>query len=157
MKKNHVARIQAIALILLCSISGLGYSASLSQQGRDFLKDNATREEVQVTESGLQYIIQNPGNELRATKRHKVLAHYQGKHINGEVFDSTYGGDPIEFRLSQVIKGWTEGLQHIGEGGRIILFVPPRLAYGRAGKRPQIKKDETLIFIIDLIEILPRK
>jgi len=153
-----VPSIGFLLLILLLFLFSINSNAqSLAEQGRAFLKENSQRENVHTTESGLQYLIITSGNDLRAGKRDKVLVHYQGKHINGEVFDSNFGDKPIKFKLTRVIDGWTEGLQLIGEGGRIALFVPPELAYGRRGSKPLIQRNETLIFIIDLLEIVTKK
>ena len=146
--------ILASALLFLAS-SG-SFSLSLAEQGRKFLQENSARENIIVTDSGLQYLIITPGNDVRSGERDKVLVHYQGKNIHGKVFDSTYGGRPIKLKLNRVIDGWTEGLQQIGEGGRIVLFIPPELAYGRRGSKPSIGRNETLIFVIDLLEIIPR-
>lgn len=148
-------RLFSIVILLVCACAV--QAQSIAQQGRTFLSENALREGVQVTESGLQYMILNPGDELRAGKRDKVKVHYQGKHINGEVFDGNFGGEPATLRLNRVIDGWTEGLQLIGEGGRIVLYVPPDLGYGKRGSKPLIKSNEALIFVIDLLEIVSKK
>ena len=126
---------------------------SLSEQGRDFLEQNQHAEGVVVTKSGLQYKVLAPGNDKRAGKRSEVTVNYQGKHIDNTVFDSTFNDEPMKLRLNRVIKGWSEGLQLIGEGGRILLYVPSKLAYGRDGAQGVIGRNETLFFIIDLIEI----
>ena len=147
-------------IALLCSLlcfSCLSEATSLAQKGAEFLAINATRDTVNVTATGLQYSILKSGNESRAGKRDKVKVHYQGKHVNGEVFNSNYGGKAFQTKLSRVIDGWTEGLQLIGEGGRIVLYIPPDLAYGRRGSPPVIQRNETLIFIIDLVEIIAKK
>lgn len=141
-------------LMLLSCLAVPAFAQSNAELGAMFLRNNAGQEGVTVTDSGLQYKILEPGNELRAGKRSKVTVHYQGKDINGEVFDSNFGSEPVTLRLSRVIKGWTEGLQLIGEGGRIVLYIPSELAYGRRGSPPAIGKNETLVFIIDLIDIL---
>ena len=126
---------------------------SLAEQGRAFLEMNQQADGVIVTESGLQYKILEPGNSKKPTSRSRVTIDYQGKHIDNSVFDGTFGDEPSTLSMRKVIKGWIEGLQLIGEGGRIVLFVPSRLAYGRDGAPPTIKRNETLIFIVDLIEV----
>jgi FKBP-type peptidyl-prolyl cis-trans isomerase len=126
---------------------------SLAERGRAFLEQNQHAEGVIVTESGLQYKVLKPGSEKRPTSRSRVTINFQGKHIDNEVFDSTFNDEPATYSLRKVIRGWKEGLQLIGEGGRIVLYVPSRLAYGRDGAPPAIKRYETLIFIIDLIEV----
>ena len=147
-------------LFLICIFifyANPGQAQSIADQGRVFLKESLQRENVEVTESGLQYLIIKPGNELRAGKYDKVKVHYQGKHVNGATFEDTFGDKPVEFQLNRVIKGWTEGLQLIGEGGRIILLIPPELAYGKRGSKPLIQRNETLIFIIDLLKVISEK
>lgn len=155
--RKTFASLLPLLLYCLLGLPSPVQAQSIAKQGEEFLKKNAQRKEVIVTESGLQYHILKPGNHLRAGKRDKIKVHYQGKHINGEVFDSTFGGEPAQFRLSKMIKGWKEGLQLIGEGGRIVLYVPPKLAYGMRGSGRSIKRNETLIFIIDLVEIISKR
>lgn len=126
---------------------------SLAEQGRAFLEQNKHKEGVIVTKSGLQYKILVQGNNKTPTSRSQVTINYQGKHVDNSVFDSTYNDEPSVLRLRKAIRGWKEGLPLIGEGGRIVLYVPSRLAYGRDGAPPTIKRNETLIFIIDLLEV----
>jgi FKBP-type peptidyl-prolyl cis-trans isomerase FkpA len=126
---------------------------SLAERGRAFLEQNQHADGVTVAKSGLQYKVLAPGNDKKPNSRSRVTINYQGKHIDNEVFDSTFNDEPSVLSLRRVIKGWAEGLQLIGEGGRIVLYVPSRLAYGRDGAPPLIKRNETLIFIIDLIEV----
>ena len=143
-----------ISLLLLVTLSLPALAEmSLAEKGRAFLEQNQHKEGVIVTESGLQYKILEPGNNKKPTIRSRVTINYQGKHIDNSVFDSTFNDDPSVLSLRKVIKGWKEGLQLIGVGGRIVLFVPSRLAYGRNGAPPSIKRNETLIFIVDLLEV----
>jgi FKBP-type peptidyl-prolyl cis-trans isomerase len=142
----------ALLLVLALPLSALA-EMSNSEKGRDFLEENRQQSDVVVTKSGLQYKILEPGNEKRARKRSYVTVNYQGKHLDNTVFDSTFNDEPLKLKLSGVIKGWTEGLQLIGEGGRILLFIPSRMAYGRDGAPPAIGRNETLVFIVDLLEI----
>ncbi|WP_067151179.1 FKBP-type peptidyl-prolyl cis-trans isomerase [Pseudotamlana agarivorans] len=128
----------------------------LSEPGTTFLKANKTKEGVYTTTSGLQYKILKESTGARPTKDSKVKVHYHGTLIDGTVFDSSVNrGDPIEFEVSQVIKGWTEGLQLMPEGSKYIFFIPHDLAYG-ANPRPggPIKPYATLIFEVELLEIL---
>ena len=144
----------ALSILLLAVLSAPALARqSLAEQGRAFLEQNQHAEGVTVTKSGLQYKILEPGNSKRPTSRSRVTINYQGKHVDNSVFTSTYADEPSTLSLRQVIKGWSEGLQFIGEGGRIVLYVPARLAYGREGSPPGIKRNETLIFIIDLIKV----
>ena len=142
----------SLLLIVMLSVPALA-ELSLAEQGRAFLEQNQHAVGITVTKSGLQYKILAPGSHKKPTSRSRVTIHYQGKHIDNSVFDSTFNDEPLVLNLRRVIKGWNEGLQLIGEGGRIVLYVPSRLAYGRDGTPPTIKRNETLIFIIDLIEV----
>ena len=142
----------SLLLILTLSVPALA-KLSLADQGRAFLEKNQHAEGITVTKSGLQYKILKPGNTRKPNSRSRVTINFQGKHIDSSVFDSTFNDEPSVLSLRRTIKGWTEGLQLIGEGGRIVLYVPSRLAYGREGTPPTIKRNETLIFIIDLIEV----
>lgn len=116
----------------------------------------ASVEGVQKTESGLLYLIEREGdvnNKPSATD--KVKAHYEGTTFDGTKFDSSYDrGEPSEFPLSQVIKGWTEGLQLIGKGGKIILWIPAELAYGASSPSPNIGANEALKFVVELEDVI---
>lgn len=142
----------SLLLIITLSVPALA-APSLAEQGRAFLEQNQHADGVSVTKSGLQYKILTPGNNKKPTSRSRVTINYQGKHIDNRVFESTFNDEPSVLSLRRTIRGWIEGLQLIGEGGRIVLFLPSRLAYGRDGAPPAIKRNETLIFIIDLIEV----
>ena len=116
-----------------------------------FLAENKEKEGVQVTESGLQYIIIEPGNDVHPTAKDTVTVNYKGTLLNGDVFDES-NGTPVTFTLGRVIKGWSEGMQLIGEGGKIRLFVPAELGYGEYGNRG-IEPNATLIFDVDLEKV----
>jgi len=118
----------------------------LIEEGKAFMADHAQKEGVVVTESGLQYRIIDPGTGKSPTATDIVTVNYAGTHPNGTTFDS---GEGAQFRLNGVIRGWTEGLQHIGEGGRIKLVVPPELAYG--GRGPLAHR--TLVFDVELLAV----
>ena len=115
-------------------------------EGRVFLAANAGKDGVVVTDSGLQYRILDAGSGQKPGPADKVTVNYKGTLINGNPFDS---GEGATFALNGVIKGWTEGLQLIGEGGRIELFIPPELAYGRRGPMAH----RTLIFDVELLKV----
>ncbi|HHF3061529.1 TPA: FKBP-type peptidyl-prolyl cis-trans isomerase [Vibrio diabolicus] len=119
-----------------------------------FLLENAKKEGVITTESGLQYIVLEKGEgEAHPTATSKVKVHYHGTLIDGTVFDSSVNrGEPISFGLNQVIKGWQEGLQYMVEGEKIRLFVPSTLGYGKSGSGP-IPPASVLIFDVELLEI----
>jgi FKBP-type peptidyl-prolyl cis-trans isomerase FklB len=126
------------------------------EEGEKFLAENKTKEGVQTTESGLQYIVLKEGTGEKPTTASKVKVHYHGTLIDGTVFDSSVDrGEPTEFGVSQVIKGWTEGLQLMKEGAKYKFFIPSDIAYG-ANPRPggKIKANSTLIFDVELLEIV---
>ena len=123
------------------------------EAGEKFLAENAKKEGVQVTESGLQYIIEEPGNDVKAGPKDTVWVNYKGTLLNGDVFDQTpEGAEPIQMQLDRVIKGWTEGLQLVGEGGKIKLFIPAELAYGEPGNQG-IEPNSTLIFDVTVSKV----
>lgn len=120
----------------------------------EFLAENAKKEGVQKTESGLQYKIENPGNDVRATAQDTVEVHYKGTLLDGTVFDSSYDrGETASFPLNRVITGWTEGMQLVGEGGKITLYVPYELGYGPRQMSEDLPAFSTLIFDVELIKI----
>ncbi|MBP9673962.1 MAG: FKBP-type peptidyl-prolyl cis-trans isomerase [Bacteriovoracaceae bacterium] len=109
---------------------------------------------VQKTASGLLYKIENPGSAVKPSATDTVEVNYHGTLIDGTVFDSSIErGKPISFPLDRVIKGWTEGLQLIGEGGKMKLVIPADLAYGDAGAPPKISGGATLSFDVELIKV----
>jgi len=113
-------------------------------------------QEFTTTESGLKYRILRKSDGRKPTPTDKVRVHYRGRFNdeNGKIFDSSYGssGESANFSLGGVIKGWTEGLQLVGEGGMIELIIPPELAYGDQGT-PGMPPNSTLHFIVELIEV----
>jgi FKBP-type peptidyl-prolyl cis-trans isomerase FklB len=122
--------------------------------GKAFLEANKTKEGVKVLPSGLQYKILKEGTGKSPTAEDKVKINYRGTLIDGTEFDSSYKtGKPIEYPVKNFIKGWTEALQLMKEGGKWQLFVPPDLAYGERGNRG-IPPNSTLIFEVELIEIV---
>lgn len=128
---------------------------ALTAKGEEFLAENAKREEVIATESGLQYEVITMGNGEKPTAESVVKVHYHGTLIDGTVFDSSVErGEPIEFPLNGVIKGWTEGLQLMPVGSKFILYIPYQLAYGERGAGELIGPYEALIFEVELLEIV---
>ncbi len=125
--------------------------------GEEFLAGIAKEEGVQKTESGLYYRIKEQGSEVKPTDvRDRVKVLYSGRHIDGTEFDGNYEtADTTSFALYQVIRGWQEGLQLIGEGGKITLWIPADMAYGKGGRPGAIAPNETLVFDIDLFEVTP--
>ena len=125
------------------------------EAGEEFLAENAERDGVETTESGLQYEILEEGDGEKPSAEDRVRVHYTGELISGEVFDSSRErGEPVTFGLNQVIPGWTEGLQLMSEGSRAKLYIPADLAYGPGGNQ-RIGPDETLVFDVELMEINP--
>ena len=120
----------------------------------EFLAQNKKNEGVQESASGLQYKIENPGNELRATATDTVEVHYKGTLLDGTVFDSSYDrGESVKFPLDRVIAGWTEGMQLVGEGGKITLWVPFNLGYGANAASADLPAYSTLVFEVELIKV----
>ncbi|MEQ9545739.1 MAG: FKBP-type peptidyl-prolyl cis-trans isomerase [Marinobacter sp.] len=126
-----------------------------SEAGEAFLAENAQREGVETTDSGLQYEILEEGDGDKPGDKDRVKVHYTGELLSGEVFDSSRErGEPVTFGLNQVIPGWTEGLQLMNEGSRAKLYIPSELAYGPGGNH-SIGPNETLVFDVELIEVNP--
>ncbi len=127
----------------------------LAAEGEQFLAENAKRDEVTVTESGLQYEVLQSGEGAKPDASSTVRTHYHGTLINGNVFDSSYErGQPAEFPVGGVIKGWTEALQMMSVGSKWRLYVPYDLAYGERGAGGAIGPYATLIFDVELLDIL---
>ena len=131
-------------------------SSAARAEGEAFLAENGQRDGVMTTESGLQYeIIEANDSEERPTAENTVRVHYHGTLINGTVFDSSVErGEPVEFPLNQVITGWTEGVQLMAKGEKYRLLIPAALAYGDSQASPQIPPGSTLIFEVELLEII---
>jgi len=128
-------------------------SAGASEEGQKFLEENGKRPEVTTTASGLQYEVLQEGQGQRpsgATSR--VTVHYEGRLINGQVFDSSYKrNQPATFGLNQVITGWTEGVQLMPQGSKYRFFIPAILGYGARGAG-SIPPNSTLIFDVELLQ-----
>ena len=132
----------------------MNLSAKAKEEGEKFLAENAKREGVKVTASGLQYEVLEAtlGQKPKATDTVKV--HYEGTLIDGTVFDSSYKrGESISFPLNGVIKGWTEGLQLMSVGSKYKFFIPYQLAYGESGAGASIPPYAALIFTVELLGI----
>ncbi len=122
--------------------------------GEIFLEENATKDGVVTLPSGLQYRIITKGDGPSPLASDNVVVHYTGKLLDGTVFDSSVErGSPATFRLNQVIKGWTEGLQLMKVGSKYELFIPSHLAYGSRGFGGKVKPNQSLIFKVELLEI----
>ena len=122
--------------------------------GKAFLDENGKREGVVTTDSGLQYEVMTEGSGANPEATDTVVTHYHGTLLDGTVFDSSVErGQPAEFPLNRVIKGWTEALQLMSPGAKYRLYLPPELAYGERGAGQSIGPNATLIFEVELLEI----
>ncbi len=125
------------------------------EAGKAYLADNATAEGVQITDSGLQYRVIKEGDGAQPTAADSVEVHYEGRLINGNVFDSSYSrGQPVTFGVTQVIPGWTEALQLMKEGAEYELTIPSELAYGAGGAGGAIGPNEVLVFKVELLSVI---
>ena len=125
-------------------------------EGLAFLEENKTKEGVIETATGLQYKVIVEGTGISPKPEDRVKCHYRGTLINGKEFDSSYKtGQPAEFQLNRVIPGWTEGLQLMKVGGKYELYIPSQLAYGPRGGGQTIEPNMTLIFEIELLDVIP--
>ena len=124
-------------------------------EGEKFLAENGKKEGVVTLKSGLQYEVLREGNGKKPKATDQVNCHYEGTLINGQVFDSSYKrNEPAVFPLNQVIPGWTEGLQLMQEGAKYRFYIPYILAYGESGAGGSIPPFATLIFDVELLEVM---
>ncbi|MDY4778772.1 MAG: FKBP-type peptidyl-prolyl cis-trans isomerase [Prevotella pectinovora] len=124
-------------------------------EGEKFLAENGKKEGVVTLKSGLQYEVLREGNGKKPKATDQVKCHYEGTLINGQVFDSSYKrNEPAVFPLNQVIPGWTEGLQLMQEGAKYRFYIPYILAYGESGAGGSIPPFATLIFDVELLEVM---
>lgn len=125
-----------------------------AKAGKEYLEKNGQRAEVKTTPSGLQYEVIKEGNGVHPAATDSVTVHYEGRLIDGTVFDSSIErGEPATFGVTQVIPGWVEALQLMSEGAKWNLFIPSNLAYGPNGAGPMIGPNQTLIFEVEFIKI----
>ena len=130
-------------------------SKTAREAGERFLAENAKKEGVVTLPSGLQYTVLHAGNGRKPKATDRVKCHYEGTLIDGTVFDSSYRrGEPATFPLNGVIRGWTEGLQLMEEGAKYRFYIPFGLGYGARGAGNSIPPYATLIFDVELIEVL---
>jgi FKBP-type peptidyl-prolyl cis-trans isomerase FklB len=124
------------------------------QEGEAFLAENRTKEGVTETESGLQYMVLEQGDGPSPVATDRVTVHYEGRLLDGTVFDSSYErNEPAAFAVDRVIAGWTEAVQLMNVGGKFRLFIPSNLAYGERGAGQDIGPNATLIFDVELLGI----
>jgi FKBP-type peptidyl-prolyl cis-trans isomerase FklB len=124
------------------------------QAGKSFLAENAKKSDISTTKSGLQYQVLPQGTGKSPNATSTVKFNYEGRLLDGTVFDSSIARNhPVDFKLNQVIAGWTEGVQTMKEGGKSRFFIPSTLAYGEVGAGDAIGPNSTLIFDIELLEV----
>lgn len=129
--------------------------AAVTVEGTAFLAANATKKGVKVLPNGLQYKVITEGNGLKPIDGQTVKTHYSGTLINGKKFDSSYDrGQPASFGVNQVIPGWTQALKMMPVGSKWELYIPQELAYGERAMGANIPAYSTLIFTIELLEIV---
>ncbi|NTS78829.1 FKBP-type peptidyl-prolyl cis-trans isomerase [Catenovulum sp. SM1970] len=149
-------RLLLTTALLSLSLAQPALAMSNKARGEKFMEQNRKQEGVINTYSGLQYKVLKEGTGRQPRSRDRVTVHYEGKNLDGKVFDTTYtDGQAVTFKLNQVIKGWTQGLQLMKEGGKAVLYIPPYLAYGEKGSGREIGRNETLIFTVELIKVSP--
>ncbi|VFS52157.1 FKBP-type 22 kDa peptidyl-prolyl cis-trans isomerase [Moellerella wisconsensis] len=128
---------------------------SMAVEGQKFLEENQKRDDVTITESGLQFSVINQGEGAIPARTDRVRVHYTGRLIDGTVFDSSVQrGQPAEFPVSGVIPGWIEALTLMPVGSKWELYIPSELAYGERGAGASIPPFSTLVFEVELLEIL---
>jgi FKBP-type peptidyl-prolyl cis-trans isomerase len=133
-------------------------SAGNKVKGEKFLAENAKKDGVTTTASGLQYEVLKMGDGAKPKATDKVKVHYRGTTLDGKEFDSSYKrGQPISFPLNGVIKGWTEGVQLMPVGSKFKFYIPAGLAYGERGAGAAIAPNSTLIFEVELLGIEAEK
>lgn len=126
-----------------------------STAGKKFLEENKKKPGVKTTASGLQYEVIKEGNGPKPKATDNVKVHYTGTTIDGKTFDSSVDrGEPVEFPLNGVIRGWTEGVQLMTVGSKYKFYIPAELAYGEQGAGQAIPPGATLIFEVELIDIV---
>lgn len=153
-KSIHIVAALSCILMASVAITSCGDDNEISQEARaelaKYLVDNGI--DAIQTASGLYYVVHEQGSDTMATASSTVQARYEGRLLDGTVFDSSEE-EAISFALSNVIKGWTEGLQLIGIGGSITLYIPSDLAYGSEGRGSIITPNSNLIFDVDIEDV----
>lgn len=153
MKIQTLVKICCALALATASVPSLMAETEL-EKGEAFLKENAKKDGVKTTATGLQYKVLKEGEGKSPKATDTVKVNYEGKLIDGKVFDSSYKrGEPIEFPLNGVIPGWTEGVQLMKEGATYEFTIPSKLAYGERGAGGAIPPNATLIFKVELIQV----
>jgi FKBP-type peptidyl-prolyl cis-trans isomerase len=158
-KETRLTEEEASDLIQTAYFAALNVrTESLMQQENEFLAVNAKKQGVITTESGLQYEVVAEGKGSKPLATDTVRVNYEGTLIDGTVFDSSYvRGEPAEFVLNRVIGGWIEGIQLMNVGGMYQFYIPSNLAYGESGSGSLIPPYSTLIFKVELLDIVKDK
>ena len=140
--------------ITMISSANAKSSEENKAEGVAFLAENTKKDGIKTTSSGLQYEVLNLGEGNKPSSTDNVSVHYEGKTLDGKIFDSSYKrGTPATFPLNRVIAGWTEGVQLMPVGSKFRFFIPSALAYGERGAGADIGPNATLIFDVELISI----
>ncbi len=148
-KKEFATKMQARQMAKLDEMKAKNKTA-----GETYLADNKKKKGVKVTASGLQYEVVKKGEGKNAAANDTVKVEYAGKLIDGTEFDSTAKhGEPAEFQVDQVIKGWSEALQLMNAGSKLHLVIPAELAYGENGAAPMIEPNSVLVFDVEMLSI----
>jgi FKBP-type peptidyl-prolyl cis-trans isomerase FkpA len=142
----------AILAALSSATPALADAASNLKAAEAYLAANAKKPNITTTKSGLEYMVLRAGKGIKPTAASTVRVHYKGYFKTGKVFDQSYGGDPIEFPLSGVIPGWTEGVALMPVGSKYRFWIHPKLAYGSEDKGP-IPANSMLIFDVELLGV----
>ncbi len=156
--KKISRRVIAFLTVLLIGFTMFSFANATSPEenkatSEAFLAENAKKDNIITTESGLQYEILQQGEGAFPSASSHVTVHYRGTTIDGKEFDSSYSRNaPASFPLNRVIAGWTEGLQLMNVGAKYRFFIPSELAYGTRGAGPDIGPNETLIFEVELLK-----
>jgi FKBP-type peptidyl-prolyl cis-trans isomerase len=158
-----LAKYALLGLLLIGGATALAFAGTsklvrAATPAADFLAANKERSGVTTTASGLQYEVLKPGEGDSPVASDTVAVHYEGKLLDGTVFDSSYQrGEPAVFRLDQVIPGWTEGVQLMKPGAKYRFTIPPELGYGPEGAGGVIPPNAVLQFDVELLAIAPRQ
>jgi FKBP-type peptidyl-prolyl cis-trans isomerase len=153
-KESQIPEMEVMVLVQMYMQQAMEKKAEKTKaESAKFLEDNKKVEGVQTTKSGLQYKVISSGKGKSPVSTDKVTVHYTGKFVDGKVFDSSIGRDPVTFDVGGVIPGWTEALQLMHEGDKWMIYIPYDIAYGERGMGNDIPPYATLIFEVELIKV----